>query len=872
MPTVPGPPRRAKGGRPEWPPVTPAAPCPACSKADRCKLSPDGRRVMCWRTPSAKPVKGGEAWYHDFDAPAPPAARRARPPRATRDFPAMATGYAAALTAADRGRLAAALGLPEVALAALPLVGFDARHPAGPSYTFPETDAAGKVIGIGLRFADPAAGKMAVGGSKRGLTAPTGWRDRPGPLFVPEGASDVLALTHAGLACVGRPSARGGVDHLTRLLADWPADREVVVLGENDRKDDGRWPGRDGAIVVTRRLAAALPGRCVRAALPPPDLKDARAWLTAAARGETPWSDRGSEFAAGLTAADAEPCGDESPPVDPSGSAPVELRNDGPDNPHRLARLYLNETYPGGPPYPLRFWRGEFHGWQDGAYRPVPDADLRGELTQCVDAEFARVNAADLAAWAAAGDDKKKPPEVRKVTVGLVGNVLQALRGMCLLPGAVEPPAWIDGATGPDPAGVLSLRNGLLDLPAAAAGRAGCLLPPDVAFFTLTAAPFDYDPAAPPPAAWLDFLASVWPADPASIMCLQTVFGYLLTPDTGQQKIFLFVGPPRAGKGTVARVLRELLGPANVSGPTLSSLATNFGLAPLLGKTLAVVSDARLGGRADLPVIVERLLSISGEDALTVDRKNREAVTAKLSARFVILSNELPRLGDASGALPSRFVVFRFDRSFLGHEDLTLTGRLLSELPGILNWAVAGWQHLRLARRFVQPADGVELVEEMEDLSSPAGAFVRDRCRVGFGCEVAVADVYAVWRGWCSEHGRREPGTEETFGRDLRAAVPSLRKFRARDGQRRKAMYAGVALRRADDPPDDDGPAGHRGHRDPPSPTGPVDGDTCCADSHSVPPSPGHGDHGARTGGEAHPKRPRFVSDDRPDALRGDAL
>ena len=35
----------------------------------------------------------------------------------------------------------------------------------------------------------------------------------------------------------------------------------------------------------------------------------------------------------------------------------------------------------------------------------------------------------------------------------------------------------------------------------------------------------------------------------------------------------------------------------NVAGPTLSSLAGDFGLAPLLGKPLAVISDARLNGR-----------------------------------------------------------------------------------------------------------------------------------------------------------------------------------------------------------------------------------------------------------------------------------
>ena len=95
------------------------------------------------------------------------------------------------------------------------------------------------------------------------------------------------------------------------------------------------------------------------------------------------------------------------------------------------------------------------------------------------------------------------------------------------------------------------------------------------------------------------------------------MFGYLLTSDTRLQKMFLIVGPKRSGKGTIARVLKALLGVANVAGPTLSGLGTNFGLAPLVGKPLAIISDARLSGRADQQVIAERLLA---SPAKTVSR------------------------------------------------------------------------------------------------------------------------------------------------------------------------------------------------------------------------------------------------------------
>jgi putative DNA primase/helicase len=151
------------------------------------------------------------------------------------------------------------------------------------------------------------------------------------------------------------------------------------------------------------------------------------------------------------------------------------------------------------------------------------------------------------------------------------------------------------------------------------------------------------------------------------------------------------VGPKRAGKDTVARILTHRVGAENVADPTLAGLASPFGLAPLIDKPLAIVSDARLSHRLDTSIIVERLLTISGEGRLTIDRKFIESWTGKLPTRFLLISNELPQLNDVSGALASRLILLRLTRSWYGKEDLGLLDRLLPELPGILLWAIEGW-------------------------------------------------------------------------------------------------------------------------------------------------------------------------------------
>ena len=291
------------------------------------------------------------------------------------------------------------------------------------------------------------------------------------------------------------------------------------------------------------------------------------------------------------------------------------------------------------------------------------------------------------------------------------------------------------------------------------------------------------------------FLASLWPEDPASIDALQDLFGYCLGSDTNQQKIFLIVGPKRGGKGMIASILARLVGRDNCVAPTLASLGMNFGLAPLINKSVAIIGDARLGGRADQHAIAERLLSISGQDALTIDRKFLPGWTGRLQARFVVMTNELPRLADASGALASRFIVLILTRSFYGHEDLGLSSRLLAELPGIMNWGLAGWRRLRTRGYFVQPDSAAEAVQDLEDLGSPIKAFLRDKCGVDPVYSVAADELFEAWQNYCKSQGREHAGTTQTFGRDLRSALPTIKMTRPRDGLDRIRAYQGIGLK-----------------------------------------------------------------------------
>jgi putative DNA primase/helicase len=418
----------------------------------------------------------------------------------------------------------------------------------------------------------------------------------------------------------------------------------------------------------------------------------------------------------------------------------------------------------------LPFWRGSFRQWHDGRYLELEPSEAQAELVRSINRAHCFL------------------------TTNIIGNIMAQVKAQAALPSRIEPPAWLEPAPVDWPASeVLATRRELVHIPSLIGGQA-YTIPATPAFFSTVALDYDFAADAPVPVLWLSFLRELWGDDQESIDTLQEICGYALTPDTRHQKIFMLIGPPRGGKGVIARVLNRLVGPANVAAPTLASLETNFGLSPLLGKSLAIIADARLSGKVDQSKVVERLLSISGEDSLTADRKYREPVTGKIPARLVIISNELPRLAESSGALANRMIVLRLTKSFLGREDTALTEKLLGELPGILLWAIEGWRRLRDRGRFIQPEAGRELAGEMKDLSSPVGLFLRECCQIGPQFNAAVDAVYVAWCDWCKASGRDHPGTKQTLGRDLRAAVPSLRDSQPRDGVTRYRRYEGIGL------------------------------------------------------------------------------
>ena len=471
-----------------------------------------------------------------------------------------------------------------------------------------------------------------------------------------------------------------------------------------------------------------------------------------------------------------------------AAARPAERRAD--DDPVLIAADYLERRRrPDGPT--LVRHQGEWLDCSVGVYQPVGGDQIRSEVARTVDRYLQeKIN-----------PNVKDDSQLRKVTSRRVSDVLMMIEAAATIPDAIQAPAWLDG-DGPNPANeYISMSNGLVHLPTAVMGKPA-LIPWTPRFYTRNRLPFAWSDDAPEPVAWLRFLGQIHPDDSQAVESIQKWFGYVLSGRTDLQKIMCFIGRTRSGKGTVLRVLEAIIGEANRAPSTLHSLSQQFGLAELIGKCLSIISDARLAhDSAALAALVERLLSISGEDTMRVDRKYLPAWIGRMLTRFMIVSNEMPEMPDSSAAVVGRLTVVKFGQSFLGKEDIHLfKDKLTPEMPSIMRWAVDGLRLLERDGALTQPDSGKALITISRDMASPISLFVKECCERSADDATTVEDMFAAWQSWCFRNGCKPEGGSPVMARKLVAAVkwiePAKQSRDKLDGTRRYRAFRGVRLRR----------------------------------------------------------------------------
>ena len=393
-------------------------------------------------------------------------------------------------------------------------------------------------------------------------------------------------------------------------------------------------------------------------------------------------------------------------------------------------------------------------------------------------------------------------------STAIVSNVVAEVQSRGWTGHRQELPFWRN--PGPcDAANVIAYRNGLLDI------ATGQLHPHTPDWCSTQVLPYDYDTAATCPH-WLAFLNSVYEGDAGRIALLQEYLGYLLSQDASHEKALVLTGKPRSGKSTIHRIATLLVGEENATGFSLEKLASEFGSAMLVGKSLATVPEVELSGSRERAKILELWKRIIGRDSVDVNVKHKPQITVRLGVRFLVAANDIPRLYDASGAMSARLIYLPHEVSFLGREDRDLGRRLERELPGIATWSLAGLKRLRSVGEFTMPTSSRRIADMAAVETTPVRAWIRESLEIEPACDpgdmpgVVVAGgrgfattkngLYNSYSRWAEDHDMEagDVKSQVWFFRELRSILPKLAETKITDvGGVRLNAYKGVRLRQA---------------------------------------------------------------------------
>ncbi len=328
----------------------------------------------------------------------------------------------------------------------------------------------------------------------------------------------------------------------------------------------------------------------------------------------------------------------------------------------------------------------------------------------------------------------------------------------------------------------LCLLNGVLDLEDMSFWPHS----PDVLFTVQLPVAYDETAACP---RFEAFIREILP-DEDACETIRRLFGYVLEYGNPYQRAFMWYGSGNNGKTTLANVLVAMVGSENVSTVPLQDLGDRpFAAASLWGKVLNLSDDLPKNPMRHSGVFKE----LVGESWMQVEKKYRDSFPFKNGAKLVFASNVLPQVNDDTFAFWRRWILVDFHVNVTGHVDPDLLGKLTTELPGVLNWSLAGLRSLREAKGFPTGGTVDALKERWACESNPLRWFVSECVREDKDGWVEKDALYAAYVAFCEEHELARK-TREQVAKDLRNLIPSVRWERRRNGKERAQVWAGIKL------------------------------------------------------------------------------
>lgn len=358
-------------------------------------------------------------------------------------------------------------------------------------------------------------------------------------------------------------------------------------------------------------------------------------------------------------------------------------------------------------------------------------------------------------------------------------------------------------------AGLIHLANCMLDI------RDGALKthPFSPRWYSRNQVPVKFDPEATCPRFTKELILSALSVSNADL--LQRWSGSLLLGPNIMQRFALLYGTAGAGKSTLVRLLRLIVGADNCTQLRTKHLEERFELFFYVGKTLLIAPD--VNGDFLQQDGAHVLKALVGGDPLSAERKQGGAaiqVTGDFHIAITCNSRLLIKLEGDADAFRRRMLPFRYALPKPAKRDPDFLSTLFSsEASGILNWMIAGavktLEEKRTHGDFVLTAEQQEEIDSLLAESDSVRHFVQHGVERSEPDNVTLHELGEAYALYCDAKGWRA----ETFKRAqtmLVDAVSEIWRITPRndikrpsgEGEKEKAQrgYKGLRVAKAAEP------------------------------------------------------------------------
>ena len=268
---------------------------------------------------------------------------------------------------------------------------------------------------------------------------------------------------------------------------------------------------------------------------------------------------------------------------------------------------------------------------------------------------------------------------------------------------------------------------------------------------------------------WNRFLERVQP-DPEMRAFLARLAGYCMHGAVREHILPFHYGTGANGKGTfLEQGLLKLS--ASYGAKLTDSLVYHsernplpyLEIAGLCGKRLALGEENDEGGK-----LSEKLLkAITGGDRVKGRFHYGNFLEYWPTYKIQLVGNHKPRITGTDDGIWRRFLLIDWPVQIPPEErDPGLKDKLAAEMPGILNWAIAG------AREWLEsglrpPASCQEATEKFRKQSDVLSDFIAECFNESPGCYVSKADAFNRYETWAQRSGVKRPMTKRALGVQL---------------------------------------------------------------------------------------------------------